>query len=149
MWRLGDLVGTGVSEERIASSSGWKLLVTANIVPSSLILSAWIMEAISFSEMPASTWFTWCHIPEDSILHNHSREKLKSYKNVNVWKPQLTKLRSAKGLFRCKYVSYFRQVPSAAGYVHEHMITHGIEGTLQWNFGVLQSRNFISTATKL
>jgi hypothetical protein len=61
------LVRTDVSEERIASiSSVFQLLVTANVVCSSLILFALMMKAIRFSE--TSTRATRQHIPEDGIL---------------------------------------------------------------------------------
>jgi hypothetical protein len=44
------------------------LLVTANIVPRLLILSALMMQAIHSSEMLILTRATWQHIPEDGIL---------------------------------------------------------------------------------
>jgi hypothetical protein len=67
-------------------SSGWKvvfcvfqLLVTADVVPSSLILSILMMGAIRSSETSVLTRFTRCHIPEDGILHSLRSEGLKSY----------------------------------------------------------------------
>jgi hypothetical protein len=45
-----------------------RLLVTANIVPSSLILFTLMMEAICFSEMSVLTRTTRRHIQEDGIL---------------------------------------------------------------------------------
>jgi hypothetical protein len=70
------LVRTNVSEERIASiikvtrnlRSVFRLLVTANIVPSSQILVVLMMEAISSSEILVLKRAARHHIPEDGIL---------------------------------------------------------------------------------
>jgi hypothetical protein len=96
-------VTTDVSEELIASlsrvirngqlgktfaiNSNWitlrrntlQLLVTANVVPSSLILLTLMMEAMSFSETSVLIPLTWHRIPDDSIPHSHYNETLKSY----------------------------------------------------------------------
>jgi hypothetical protein len=56
-----------------------RLLVTANVVPSSLILATRMMAAIRFSEKTVLTRATWCNIPEDGILHSHCHENLNSY----------------------------------------------------------------------
>jgi hypothetical protein len=45
-----------------------RLLVTANVIPSSLIFVTWMIEAIFFSETSVFTRTTRCHIPEDGIL---------------------------------------------------------------------------------
>jgi hypothetical protein len=59
-----------------------QLLVTANAVPSSLILSTLIMGAILSSEPSPPTRATQHHIPEDGILNSHYRDNLKCYRDV-------------------------------------------------------------------
>jgi hypothetical protein len=56
------------------------LLVTANVVSSSLILATLMMEVICSSKTSVLTRSTQHDIPDDSILHSHCRENLKSYK---------------------------------------------------------------------
>jgi phage-related holin len=56
-----------------------QLLVTANVVPSSLILFTVMMEAISSCETLVPARATLRNIPEDGILHSHRSENLKSY----------------------------------------------------------------------
>jgi hypothetical protein len=59
--------------------------VTADAVPSLLILFALMMEAIYFSEASVLTRETQRHISEDSILHCHRREILNSYQVLTGW----------------------------------------------------------------
>jgi hypothetical protein len=56
-----------------------RLLVTANIVPSSPILVTLMMQALSPSETSVITRSTRRNIPEEAIHHGPRREKLKFY----------------------------------------------------------------------
>jgi hypothetical protein len=62
-----------------------RLLVTANVLPSSPILFTLVMEAICSSETSVLTRVTRRNIPEDNILHGHRRETIKSYIALTGW----------------------------------------------------------------
>jgi hypothetical protein len=63
------------------------ILATPDVVPSSLILSALVMQAIRSSETSVLIRSARRHIPEDDIHHSHGRENLKSYIALTGWTP--------------------------------------------------------------
>jgi hypothetical protein len=62
-----------------------RLLVTVKVVPSSSIVVILMMEDLRSSETSVLTRATRRNIPEEGILHSHSRENLKSYIALTSW----------------------------------------------------------------
>jgi hypothetical protein len=101
MLRRVALVRTDVSEELSASSmrvtiigelgttlavtSLPRFLVTASVVPSPPILVTLMKEELNSSETSVITRTTRRNIAEDTILHSHGREDLKSHIALTGW----------------------------------------------------------------
>jgi hypothetical protein len=67
-----------------------QLLVTASVVSSSPILVTLMEEALNSSETSVLTRATRHNNTEDTIVHSHSRENLKSYKKTHCFQSLFT-----------------------------------------------------------
>jgi hypothetical protein len=61
-----------------------RLLVMADVVPSSPILVTLMMEALGSSGTSVLARPTWRNIPQDGVLHSHHRENLKYFNKSAV-----------------------------------------------------------------
>jgi hypothetical protein len=100
-----------------------RLLVTASIVPSSPILVTLIMEASS-SETSVLTRATGRNIPENTILHSHLHENLKSYIIIDF----------AADIFLCTSICYIISLFHSCFNYHNNIM---------WKIQIIKTRYFL------
>jgi hypothetical protein len=84
--RIGELGTTqATTSNRRTLHSVHRLVVVACVVPSSPILVTLMKEELGSSETSVLTRATRHNIPEDTVLHSHRRENLKSYIALTGW----------------------------------------------------------------
>jgi hypothetical protein len=59
--------------------SAVRLLVSANVVPSTPIIFTQMIEVVGSSDTSVLRRTAWRNIPEDGIFYSHRHENLKSY----------------------------------------------------------------------
>jgi hypothetical protein len=78
-------VNNNFSSNIIFPRSVLRLLITANILPSSQLLATLLMEAIFSTKTSVLTREARRNIPQDDILHSNRSENLKSYIALTGW----------------------------------------------------------------
>jgi hypothetical protein len=133
--------------------SVFRFLVTANVVPSTLILFNLMMEVIRPSETPVLTRATRFHIPEYGLLLSYRREYLARryalYRHPDVWdlnpKIHYTTKSSLLVFLSFIYPAMSRHLPGSnqCTYVRRcnlHMLTARIPVVVQYCFDVCVNR---------
>jgi hypothetical protein len=117
--RIGEL-GTTLA----VTSNRHTVLVTASVVPSSPILVTLMKEAISTSETSVLIRAIRRNIPEDTILHSHRSENLKSYTVTYLTALPFVERRSQQIFVKFPFECLGRGVLDASGRrVEEYLVS--------------------------